>query len=36
MAESYAIKGLCIEDQGLKGSSRFKIAERETEMVRLI
>lgn len=34
LAESYAIKGLCIENQGPKGTSRFKIAEREGEMVR--
>lgn len=33
LAESYAIKGMCIENQGPKGTSRFKIAERESEMV---
>ncbi|XP_059057458.1 tetratricopeptide repeat protein 7B [Achroia grisella] len=35
MAESYAIKGLCLEQNAVPGStSRFKQAERETEMVR--
>lgn len=33
MAESYAIKGLCLENLGLKGGSKFKQAERTTEMV---
>lgn len=33
LAESYAIKGLCLENQGLKGTSKFKEAERETEMI---
>lgn len=33
LAESYAIKGLCLEKDGPKGSSRFKLAERETEMI---
>lgn len=33
LAESYAIKGLCLENLGLKGTSKFKQAERETEMV---
>lgn len=33
LAESYAIKGLSLENQGLKGTSKFKQAERETEMV---
>ncbi|XP_039755055.1 tetratricopeptide repeat protein 7B [Pararge aegeria] len=35
VAESYAIKGLCLEQTALPGSSsRFKQAERESEMVR--
>ena len=34
LAESYAIKGLCLVNKGLKGSSKFKQAERETEMVK--
>lgn len=33
MAESYAIKGLCLENLGHKGGSKFKQAERTTEMV---
>lgn len=33
LAESYAIKGLCLEREGPKGSSRYKQAERETEMI---
>ncbi|GAB0097213.1 Tetratricopeptide repeat [Sergentomyia squamirostris] len=34
LAESYAIKGLSLENQGpQKGSSRYKIAERESEMI---
>lgn len=36
LAESYAIKGLCLENLGLKGSSKFKQAERENEMVRML
>ncbi|CAH2209503.1 jg1471, partial [Pararge aegeria aegeria] len=36
VAESYAIKGLCLEQTALPGSSsRFKQAERESEMVRI-
>ncbi|XP_061378659.1 tetratricopeptide repeat protein 7B [Danaus plexippus] len=35
VAESYAIKGLCLEQTSLPGStSRYKQAERETEMIR--
>lgn len=33
LAESYAVKGLCLEAKGPKGSSKFKIAELQTEMV---
>lgn len=33
LAESYAIKGLCLENQEQKGTSKFKLAERESEMV---
>lgn len=33
LAESYAIKGLCLENLGNKGGSKFKQAERTTEMV---
>uniref|UniRef100_A0A1L8DM18 Putative calmodulin-binding protein n=1 Tax=Nyssomyia neivai TaxID=330878 RepID=A0A1L8DM18_9DIPT len=34
LAESYAIKGLSLENQGpQKGASRYKIAERESEMI---
>lgn len=33
LAESYAIKGLCLETLGNKGGSKFKQAERTTEMV---
>lgn len=33
LAESYAIKGLCLENLGHKGGSKFKQAERTTEMV---
>uniref|UniRef100_A0A7G3ANH5 Putative calmodulin-binding protein n=1 Tax=Lutzomyia longipalpis TaxID=7200 RepID=A0A7G3ANH5_LUTLO len=34
LAESYAIKGLSLENQGpQKGSSRYKLAERESEMI---
>lgn len=33
LAESYAIKGLCLENKELQGSSKFKQAERESEMV---
>lgn len=33
LAESYAIKGLCLEREGPKGSSRYKQAERESEMI---
>ncbi|XP_063381908.1 tetratricopeptide repeat protein 7B [Cydia fagiglandana] len=34
VAESYAIKGLCLEQTALPGSSRYKQAERESEMIR--
>ncbi|XP_073955750.1 tetratricopeptide repeat domain 7 [Choristoneura fumiferana] len=34
VAESYAIKGLCLEQSALPGSSRYKQAERENEMIR--
>lgn len=33
LAESYAIKGLCLENISSKSGSKFKQAERETEMV---
>ncbi|XP_046812367.1 tetratricopeptide repeat protein 7B isoform X2 [Lucilia cuprina] len=33
LAESYAIKGLCLENQTAKPSSKFKKAEKETEMI---
>lgn len=33
LAESYAIKGLCLEQQGIKAPSKFKKAEKEAEMV---
>ncbi|XP_059622260.1 tetratricopeptide repeat protein 7B [Phlebotomus argentipes] len=34
LAESYAIKGLSLENQGpQKGTSRYKLAERESEMI---
>jgi hypothetical protein len=33
LAESYASKGLCLESKSPKGSSKFKTAEVETEMV---
>lgn len=33
LAESYAIKGLCLENQGIKAPSKFKKAEKETEMI---
>lgn len=33
LAESYAIKGLCLEQQTSKPSSKFKKAEKDTEMV---
>ena len=33
LAESYAAKGLCIEAKNPKGTSKFKTAEMETEMV---
>lgn len=33
LAESYAVKGLCLEAKGPKTSSKFKIAELQTEMV---
>jgi hypothetical protein len=33
LAESYAIKGLCLESKGPKSTSKFKIAEMQTEMV---
>lgn len=33
LAESYAIKGLCLENLGIEGGSKFKQAERTTEMV---
>ncbi|GBP53931.1 Tetratricopeptide repeat protein 7B [Eumeta japonica] len=33
VAESYAIKGLCLEQIAVPGSSRYKQAERETEMI---
>jgi tetratricopeptide repeat protein 7 len=34
LAESYAAKGLCLEAKTPKGSSKFKTAELEAEMVR--
>ncbi|XP_017147914.1 tetratricopeptide repeat protein 7B isoform X1 [Drosophila miranda] len=33
LAESYAIKGLCLEHQTSKPSSKFKKAEKDTEMI---
>uniref|UniRef100_A0A336KEE6 CSON015492 protein n=1 Tax=Culicoides sonorensis TaxID=179676 RepID=A0A336KEE6_CULSO len=33
LAESYAIKGLCLENKTGKASSKFKIAEQEQEMI---
>lgn len=33
LAESYAIKGLCLEQQATKPTSKFKKAEKDTEMV---
>ncbi|XP_068146851.1 tetratricopeptide repeat protein 7B isoform X1 [Drosophila tropicalis] len=33
LAESYAIKGLCLEQQSLKPTSKFKKAEKDTEMI---
>lgn len=33
LAESYAAKGLCLETKNPKGTSKFKTAEMETEMV---
>ncbi|XP_017112406.1 tetratricopeptide repeat protein 7B isoform X1 [Drosophila elegans] len=33
LAESYAIKGLCLEQQTSKPSSKFKKAEKDTEMI---
>ncbi|XP_037941186.1 tetratricopeptide repeat protein 7B-like, partial [Teleopsis dalmanni] len=33
LAESYAIKGLCLENQTNQPSSKFKKAEKETEMI---
>ncbi|XP_055385145.1 tetratricopeptide repeat protein 7B [Condylostylus longicornis] len=33
LAESYAIKGLCLEHQTSRASSKFKKAEKETEMI---
>ncbi|XP_037915615.1 tetratricopeptide repeat protein 7B [Hermetia illucens] len=33
LAESYAIKGLCLEQQGIKAPSKFKKAEKEAEMI---
>ncbi|KAH8365153.1 hypothetical protein KR084_004144 [Drosophila pseudotakahashii] len=33
LAESYAIKGLCLEQQTSKPTSKFKKAEKETEMI---
>ncbi|EDW89789.1 tetratricopeptide repeat protein 7B isoform X1 [Drosophila yakuba] len=33
LAESYAIKGLCLEQQTTKPSSKFKKAEKDTEMI---
>lgn len=33
LAESYAAKGLCLEAKSLKGTSKFKTAEHEGEMV---
>lgn len=33
LAESYAIKGLCLENLGHKAGSKFKQAERTSEMV---
>lgn len=36
LAESYAIKGLCLENQTAKPSSKFKKVEKETEMVLFI
>ncbi|XP_032591344.1 tetratricopeptide repeat protein 7B isoform X2 [Drosophila grimshawi] len=33
LAESYAIKGLCLEQQSSKPTSKFKKAEKDTEMI---
>ncbi|KAM8713810.1 hypothetical protein ACLKA7_014040 [Drosophila subpalustris] len=33
LAESYAIKGLCLEQQSTKPTSKFKRAEKDTEMI---
>lgn len=33
MAESYAIKGMCLEKKGAKAPSKFKQAEQETDMI---
>ncbi|XP_017835718.1 tetratricopeptide repeat protein 7B isoform X2 [Drosophila busckii] len=33
LAESYAIKGLCLEQQAAKPTSKFKKAEKDTEMI---
>lgn len=33
LAESYAIKGLCLEHKAAKATSKFKIAEQENEMI---
>ncbi|XP_023178197.2 tetratricopeptide repeat protein 7B isoform X2 [Drosophila hydei] len=33
LAESYAIKGLCLEQQAYKPTSKFKKAEKDTEMI---
>ncbi|XP_034106159.1 tetratricopeptide repeat protein 7B isoform X1 [Drosophila nasuta] len=33
LAESYAIKGLCLEQQASKPTSKFKKAEKDTEMI---
>ncbi|KAH8413622.1 hypothetical protein KR222_002147 [Zaprionus bogoriensis] len=33
LAESYAIKGLCLEQQASKPTSKFKRAEKDTEMI---
>ncbi|XP_058118447.1 tetratricopeptide repeat protein 7B isoform X3 [Anopheles ziemanni] len=33
LAESYAIKGMCLEKKGSKAPSKFKQAEQETEMI---
>lgn len=36
LAESYAVKGLCLEAKSPKGSSKYKTAELETEMVNVL